>query len=535
MGLSSFIKQLLETDSVFGVEAKKLTGINDGGPIFDVNASDYFNEDSNFNLIHAVLGDAESSIDLNPIPKSGDDPDLIRITFKNIIKGNIFYNLNFTRSVPIRLSLLGISSTISLQMLETVSAYNKFIYNIYNIDVADLNNIIVDLSVGEKGGPDFSNLISLTDLKPTQVVCDPRVFALIDDSLIAKKGPQGSTIFNLDNIESNDDLFGLSGIASKYAAHYHSEQQVNLISHEKDENGNDLVHTIQSTYTPVPNIDMIYNEANVIPYLNSFDPPIRTADIRIDYSDDISTITASELGDYGLPGVGTVTITGDLVAWPTTDFNSVGFTSSVDNMRIGFSLGRVGDSSTLRFWPDGTSTDPVIRREQQASNLATAMDTIFNLNYTPNPYIVSADGPTVKIIGPRLTSEPAVLIQNPENNLITLVNVGETDVAPPVQDNQFLSSADLEASLNRVLLTHFSVSASRNGNMFNLTSTNPPSKIVDFINPIDSSDIWEVAGRENTLNVPLGEHSTRIIDGDIEIVLDNSNTLVYTATTPTCD
>ena len=174
MALSSFIKQLLQTDSLFGAKSKKLAGINDsaleiGYPTADVTIVDTTSE---FSL---------SITTIDPAIPSWLQPNKY-----------FLFDLPALPELP--------TTRLRVDSVEQLSdGYKIFI---------------------QRTAPGTEPLpTSFTN--PVSVRLDGRIFAIIKDVFIAREATNGSTMFNLDS-NISDGLEDGSGVAIKYASHYHA-------------------------------------------------------------------------------------------------------------------------------------------------------------------------------------------------------------------------------------------------------------------------------------------------------------------------
>ena len=174
MALSSFIKQLLQTDSLFGAKSKKLAGINDSAL-----------EDGYPSAVVTIVDTtSEFSLSITTIP--------------NIIPSWLQPNKYFLFDLPALPELP--TTRLRVDSVEQLSdGYKIFI---------------------QRNAPGTETLpTSFTN--PVSVRLDGRIFAIIKDVFIAKEATNGSTMFNLDS-NISDGLEDGSGVAIKYASHYHA-------------------------------------------------------------------------------------------------------------------------------------------------------------------------------------------------------------------------------------------------------------------------------------------------------------------------
>ena len=174
MALSSFIKQLLQTDSIFGAKAKKLTGINDSAIQMGYSEAD----------VTIVDTTSEFSIEItniNPAIPSWLQPNKY-----------FLFDLPALPASP--------STRLRVESVEQLSdGYKIFM---------------------QRNAPGTETLPSSPENRE-MVRLDGRIFAIIKNNAIAMEATNESTMFNLDS--NIDDTFeDGSGVALKYAAHYHA-------------------------------------------------------------------------------------------------------------------------------------------------------------------------------------------------------------------------------------------------------------------------------------------------------------------------
>ena len=217
MALSGFIKQLLQTDTVFGSEAKKVTGINDSIIQLyysDVNASFLIDDDENtFTL---VLNNYDTSIST---PTWFIPGKYIKL---------FFFNFDSSQTV-----------------FQDLTSYSGRLFQIELVILDEsASTLTITFVPGAEGTPPFNTgiLPNIPSVSNFDLKFDGRIFSLIGDPDIAREASNGSTMFNLDN--ENVSPFSdadSSGIARKYASHYHTDVTTELVVHDKDDAGFDLV------------------------------------------------------------------------------------------------------------------------------------------------------------------------------------------------------------------------------------------------------------------------------------------------------
>ena len=219
MALSSFIKRLVQTDTIFGSEAKKLSGINDGS----VRVSDA--------SLHFI------------------EPATIRMTNTTEIPSwfvpGKYFRVNLTGyDVP--------PAPSPVVPPEELRSDNH--YRLFRIISSQIVSNRVEITVATAS--EDSTVDALVGQIRVRGVVDGRISTLINDSRITRPAENGSTVFNVDVQESTGIDDG-SGVSLKFASHYHT--QTNPIFHELNEFGNinELTDSLGGAYDlgPLPLVD----------------------------------------------------------------------------------------------------------------------------------------------------------------------------------------------------------------------------------------------------------------------------------------
>ena len=212
MALSSFIKRLVQTDTIFGSEAKKLSGINDGS----VRVSDtslHFIEPATIRMTNTV-----------EIPSW-------------FVPGKYFRtNLTAYEAPPP-------PEPPTPPVIPSTTTDNH--YKLFRIQSASIVSGRVEIVVDSSADVDsIVNQIRVTG------TIDGRISTLINDGRIARPAENGSTIFNVD-IQESTDIDDGSGVSLKFASHYHT--QANPVFHEFNEFGNtNMLTTTVTEHHPAP-------------------------------------------------------------------------------------------------------------------------------------------------------------------------------------------------------------------------------------------------------------------------------------------
>ena len=275
MALSGFIKSLLQTDTVFGSEAKKVTGINDSIIQFynsNVNASFLVNDTDN--TFTFVINNYNTTI---------TTPSwLIRDKY---IK---FFFFNFDTAQP---------------QFQELNDYEGRLFQIGNVTVdSTAGTLTITFLPDALGTPPFNTSIlpNIPSISNFDVRLDGRIFTLIGDPSIAREASNGSTMFNLDNenISSFSDADS-SGIARKFASHYHTDVTAELVVHEKDNAGFDLVRIGLRDRALTQTIVYDEDEAKVQASLNP--SVVNATSTFIEFTSGITTTKVAEYGRVAQP------------------------------------------------------------------------------------------------------------------------------------------------------------------------------------------------------------------------------------------
>ena len=295
MALSGFIKQLLETDSVFGSEAKKLTGINDGGNEFTQLSADSYKPDAQgvelfFSINYNNTTGTATAFSMQ-LPQFGDNRlDLFEIpeflTAGKFIKINIFNFATATdnRSRPdLRIdpelvrevltlmngSVFLIESSFTDPAQPDRPVTNPRLFLRFSLVAADaprfLDNVKVQVEDKLPSGVPLTPTIG-----PLDYTFDGRIGSIINDPRISTLSSGGSTHFNLDNVGVGLTTDRGSGIASKYASHYHGDKLINLVTNTRDDQNQPLYgiqflgDTENTTQVIVPAEIVLDRQGNVV-------------------------------------------------------------------------------------------------------------------------------------------------------------------------------------------------------------------------------------------------------------------------------
>ena len=275
MALSGFIKQLLQTDTVFGSEAKKVTGINDSIIQLyysDVNASFLIDDDENtFTL---VLNNYDTSIST---PTWFIPGKYIKL---------FFFNFDSSQTV-----------------FQDLTSYSGRLFQIELVILDEsASTLTITFVPGAEGTPPFNTdiLPNIPSVSNFDLKFDGRIFSLIGDPDIAREASNGSTMFNLDN--ENVSPFSdadSSGIARKYASHYHTDVTTELVVHDKDDAGFDLVRI--GINIPALTRTILYDEKEAKIQAQMNPPIVSPSSTFIEFTAGAVTETVAEYGEEAIP------------------------------------------------------------------------------------------------------------------------------------------------------------------------------------------------------------------------------------------
>ena len=268
MALSGFIKQLLETDTVFGSEAKKATGINDSIiRIYFQRVTASFNITSN--SFELVIRDYDTTVST---PQWLIPDKYIKF---------IFFNVDSSQPAT-----------------GSLSSYVGTLFQIQSVTLDSVDNTLtIAFKPGVLGTPPFSTLPQIDSITDLDIQLDGRIFALIGDPTIAREASNGSTMFNLDNVDVSPFLEAdSSGIARKFASHYHTDVTSELVVHDKDDAGFDLIRIAILEEGREETID--YDEAQALIEAQKNPPVVTTANTFIEFK--VSGVT-TKVAEFGVP------------------------------------------------------------------------------------------------------------------------------------------------------------------------------------------------------------------------------------------
>ena len=219
MALSSFIKRLVQTDTIFGSEAKKLSGINDGSVRVSDTSLHFFESTNTIRMTNTT-----------EIPSW-------------FVPGKYFRtNLTAYEAPPP-------PEPPTPPVIPSTTVDNH--YKLFRIQSASIVSGRVEIVVDSSADVD-----SIVDQIRVTGTIDGRISTLINDGRIARSAENGSTIFNVD-IQESTDIDDGSGVSLKFASHYHT--QANPVFHELNEFGNinELNDALGGAYDlgPLPLVD----------------------------------------------------------------------------------------------------------------------------------------------------------------------------------------------------------------------------------------------------------------------------------------
>ena len=541
MALSGFIKQLLETDSVFGSRAKKLTGLNDSAaqdkyisddnPFpqgFQISVRDFPGQQ--FILI-AILYFGTAPGDFLPVPASLTEGNFFRLGLSNFATGIAHSDPDQRDPEEDR----RIAETLDGAVLradfisEPRGNAIPFIQIFVDKTVGDAP-LIAELSAGKP------NDLALGRFGPIDFTLDSRIASLIDNQQIAGFSSRGSTRFNLDNTGVADTQDRGGGIASRYAAHYHGDKLINLVSNTRDDNNNPLYGIeINEAQLGDTAFDAVYFPDVPLEYLQSINTGTST-DIRVDYSDDNTSKTIATYGYVGTRGSGSVFLNG--FPTPFTNTTNRGTRVTVGSVTFEFDLPIGMQTGNLRRWIPGSDADPTRQLHEDALQLRDVMRIAggvdFRIDTTTLP---TATSQHIGILGSRDEANN-VDVSYDRATLATVDIITTTDVrgctSPrPVSGNEFKTFDDLLNVLSAN--TDFDVIVKREGslNTLNFSTIVPGRKIISFIMPSNSDDIFTTPDGNPIFRVEIGSQASNQVIVPAELVLDRLGNVVFSIENPT--
>ena len=423
MALSGFIKQLLETDTVFGSEAKKSTGINDASiRVYYPNVNVSFISNTTENTLDFVINNYTESL----VPEWLIIDKYIKFDFEPVAD-TLDEHLGL---IQYEERLFQISSVIN----DTV-----------------LNTLTMSFNPDAVGTPMFSLLTSALNVTGINVLIDGRIFKLIGDPDIAREASNGSTMFNLDNtISTPFQEADASGIASKYASHYHTDLVSDFIVHEKDDNGNTLVRVAIDSLGTTQTVKFNENTAATRASIRE----VNGDNTNVSFSDDVNV---QEVAKYGrnatvLDGI---FLQIDENTLPT-DFGtglsrSDGFIMLDGATDYTWVWGEESPAPNVFRWPDPGANPATGQTAESTSmeTLATQLNVAIPLDFTFT-YVGVVDGrETIRyrgnVPGTSLNIVPEIFNNGAEGERVFFdsANVLFGEEAKPLIDNEFFTESEL--------------------------------------------------------------------------------------------
>ena len=545
MALSGFIKQLLETDSVFSSEAKKFTGINDANNITTITSENVFND---FLVSLTVTSDR------------------ILVSFPNFAASS-------TEALPeidiirpgglVKFVMSNVDADIPEEKVNLVNSINGFVLRVEEITYSTgLRTPTATFSCSRTGG-NAAELISiekesiLSNFGPMDMTFDTRIASTISDAHIATYASNGSTMFNLDNNSPRDKQDAGAGVASKYAAHYHGEKQIHVVTNFRDPENNPLFR-LESTFDALDN-DVgygVYNADNALTYVEAQPSPFNH-NIRVVFANTDMTTTVAEYGNIGAPAVFRVALTGLPTA---TEYDASGTILSLgtsvrvigsalpflNNFAFFYGLREADESTFRKSWPIFTPTTPEETEQQIFRTLATLLG-VWNASFEAefgiaNMFDLELEGllnvDEVTLVATSNARDADINNISFANIIGSPISVTKTQdaVSPdPLTGNQFITFNDLFLRLQEAA-PDFDITVAISGNRtFSFTTTNLESTLITFIQPQDVANIFETVTGNELVNVEIGGLITQTIEVDVEPVFDSLGSVVFSNDRSTLD
>ena len=538
MALSGFIKQLLETDSVFSSEAKKFTGINDANNITTITSENVFND---FLVSLTVTSDR------------------ILVSFPNFAASS-------TEALPeidiirpgglVKFVMSNVDIDIPEEQVTFANLINGFVLRVEEITYSSNSGTPTATFSCSRTGGNAAELISieeenlLSNFGPMDMTFDTRIASTISDAHIATYASNGSTMFNLDNNSPRDKQDAGAGVASKYAAHYHGEKQIHVVTNFRDPENNPLFRLESKLEALDDDVGYgVYNADNAATYVDTQPSPLNP-NIRVTYQTGDKTTTVAEYGNIGSPGVWRITLKG--VPTATTydvDDNVVTLGTSmlvngtsppfVGVFAFFYGLRKVDETGFRRQWPvfipqNATDTEQRIYRtiERLTENWNESFEEEFGI---ANMFDLEIEGgftddevTLVATSNDRDADINKILISSTADESLLSVVKSKTAVTPvAVTGNKFITFNDL---LNRLreAESEFDIAIAISGNRtLSFTTTDLETTLINFIQPQDVSNIFETVTGNELVNIAIGGLITQTIEVDAEPVFDSLGSVVF--------
>ena len=408
----------------------------------------------------------------------------------------------------------------------------------------------------ENGSPRFNVSDDILDnFGPVDVTFDTRIASTIDNAHIAEIASNGSTMFNLDNNSPRDKIDAGAGIALKYAAHYHGEKDIKVVTNSRDSENNPLFR-LESEQDPIIEDTRVavYNADNAFNYVDNnntgTDP-----NIKVVYRNSDKSTTVAQYGNIGQGAVWEITMSAPPVLW---ELDSEGelivggttfFINGSEDPFLGpiiFPYGFKEENRVGLFWdwPPFEPSTPAESDEVVYRSLESLMNVINSgllFKFGVNNLF------TFELIGEVTDSEVTLVMTSIKNSDINkldfdtirgegILTVPKTKNATnpiPISGNEFITYDDLIARLKEAE-AEFNVIIEdiTRENTFLFKTTNIGVLLITLVQPIDSSDIFtDTLGNELTI-IEIGGLITKATLVDAEPVFDSSGNVVFSNDNP---
>ena len=545
MALSGFIKQLLETDSVFGSRAKKLTGINDREAVLNLisqeNQDNYGKnviidisvEPSEIQII--IFFFSEDGESIRPIPSFIRPGGFFRLGLSNFITADDQFpggpeprpaEVDRAAAEKIDGVVLQINTVFPFNPENTRDRFGPRLF------------IGCDPSAGD--GPRLQALLEqsgfnddlLQNFGPVDIALDGRIASLIEDPNIADYSSRGSTRYNLDNIEVRTSQDRGSGIASRYAAHYHGDKLINLVTNTRDDQ-NQLLYGIQLNENKLDDstFSAIYDPDKAFTFV--LDSNEGTSDqIRVDYSTSLTAPeTVATYGYIGTRGQGQI----NLSFAPTSRTSSTNFGTRIafENVIFEYDLPFAEQTPFLKQWPTGLPTTPSLQLHEELRTLRDAVRRELGTTRWVVDITSSDQAPTgvLRVQGGRNDNNniPLTYFKAPlaPFDAITTVPVTGCSSPRPVEGIEFITFQDLFNVLSVNTRFNITVELDTPPNSLEFSTQMPPEKIIRLMSPPAAPDIFTDLDGGIVLAGDIGAQSLNQVVIPVEIVLDLNGNVVF--------
>ena len=503
MALSGFIKQLLETDTVFGSEAKKSTGINDASirafyPGVDIS----FIVDAAANTLDFIINDYTE----DTVPDWLIIDKYIKIDFIPLVE-------NDASHIPL------------IQYEEKLFQISSVIHD------QTLNTLTLSFNPDAVGTPMFSLLTTVLNVTGISLLIDGRIFKLIGDPDIAREASNGSTMFNLDNTVSTPfQEADASGIASKYAAHYHTDLVSDFVAHELDDNGNPLVRVAIDSLGLTQTVEFFEDTA----LERGSRREVTGANTNVSFSDGS---TSTQLARYGTPatvlqGILVQLDQGQLPLALDDDpglseadavllFNGSGGT---DGDGLGFIWDYKNPTSQLRTWPNPGPIGDRDASQTCMEALASEFNTFGPLNFTYEYAGIIGGRHTITyqgtIAGPGNNFYPQIFNNGGAGTRLHYFRADTQDgaAALPLTGNQFFTTQQL---LTLLSANTYGINIVEDLDVFTFSTTVDGERIVNINAPSSGDPVFVNAEANRGLfDLPLSISAFKVQDAPPDLVYD---------------